>query len=122
MVRTYTSNQTGAIATLLASVIWGLTAHGVGLMLDQTHSIYAVLIAIGWILLPFYVKLVRRAFIVGIYVWIIALCYLAITPSLLRTTLWYAFTEPLYHFTFVVFYLISLVGIYFSYKSYKELK
>jgi hypothetical protein len=50
---------------------------------------------------------------------IVALVGLAAMPG---TPPWYAFTAPVYNFSFVVVYLVGLAGIYFSYRSYKELK
>ncbi|MEM4251815.1 MAG: hypothetical protein QW828_08280, partial [Candidatus Bathyarchaeia archaeon] len=82
-------------------------------------TVFAILTIIAWILVPLYVKRVRWAYIVGIIVIIIALVGLVAMPG---TPSWYAFTTPVYNFSFVVFYLVMLAGIYFSYKSYKELK
>ena len=122
MPKTYTSNQTGAIACLSASLMWALAAHGVGLKLGQTHPVYSLLIIIGWLLLPFIIKLKRHAFIAAIFIWIIAMCYLLITPGLLGTIPWYTFTDPLLHSSFIAWYLVAVLGVYFSYKSWRELQ
>lgn len=122
MPKTYTVNQTGAIACLLATNLWALAAHGTGWMIGQTHPIYSILIAIGWILLPFYIMLKRHAFIAGIFFTVLAMSYLPITPGLLGTMSWYTFTDPLLHSSFIVWYLVAISGVYFAYKSWRELQ
>ena len=123
MAKTYTCNQTGAIAVLLAGALWGLTVMGVnimtGILPSSAAAVYSILVLIAWILIPLYVKLVKSAFIVGVIVNIIILIGIAASPA---PTPWYTFTHPLYNFSFVAFYLIMLAGIYYSYKTYKELK
>ena len=123
MATTYTEHQTGAIATLLAAALWGLTTVGVnimaGIVTGSSNMSYAVIVIIVWILVPLYVKLVRPAFIVGIILSIIGMIGVAASPA---ATPWYAFVNPVYNFSFIVWYLIMLAGIYFSYKSYMELK
>jgi hypothetical protein len=120
--KTYTSNQTGAIACWSAILMWGLTAHGVGWMLNQTTVVYSIILIISWGLLPLYVKLVRQAFIAGIFINVLVMCYLPIVPSALGTVAWYNFPRGLVDFTYVVYYVIALLCIYFSYRSWKELQ
>jgi hypothetical protein len=123
LATTYTVNQTWAIACLLAAALWGLTASGVNIMTEimtaSSNMAYSVLVIIAWILVPLYAKLVRPAFIVGIILSIIAMIGVAVAPTV---TPWYTFTNPVYNFSFVVWYLIMLAGVYFNYKSYMELK
>jgi len=123
LVTNYSANQTWAIACLLASALWGLTATGVNMMTANISSSanmsYVILVTIAWILVPLYAKLVRPAFIVGVILNIIAMIGVAASPA---ATPWYAFTNPVYNFSFIAWYLIMLAGAYFSYKSYQELK
>jgi len=123
LVTSYSSSQTGAIATVLASAFWALTALGVAIMVGRQTAtaltVFAILTVIAWIVVPLYAKRVRWAYIVGIIVIIIALVGLLAMPG---TPPWYMFADPVYNFSFVVFYLVMLAGIYFSYKSYRELK
>lgn len=122
LATTYTSNQTGAIATLLAVALWGLTALGVAIRLEaQTATgltVFSILIIIAWILVPLYVWRVRWAYIVGILTGVTAMGGLLAMPG---TPAWYSFTHPVYHFSYIVFYLLMLASIYFAYKSYQEL-
>lgn len=118
----YTSNQTGAIACLLAIIVWGLTAQGVAISRGISHPVYIILIIIGWILLPLYIKLIRYAFIIGIFVVATAMSYILFLTSLLGTAPWFTFSRGLYDFTYIVFFMISIAAIYFFYKSWKELQ
>ena len=106
MATTYTSNQTWAIACILAAALWGLTATGVNIMTGavtgSSNIAYSVLVIIAWILVPLYAKLVRLAFIVGIILNIIAMIGVAASPA---ATPWYAFTNPVYNFSFIIWYL-----------------
>ena len=110
-----------AIGFAFAFSTWTLTAHAAARMLGLSASVYTIFIIIGWILIPFLIKLVRQAFIIGIFLTAIGLAYLLVTPSLLGTAPWYNFARGLYDFTYVVAYLLGLAGIYFNYKSWKEL-
>ena len=120
--KTYSINQTGAIATILAGATWGLAGVGAAMVIGrQTQAAliaFAVLTVIGWILLPLCIKLVKPMFLVGIIIWVIAFIGLAAMPG---APPWYMFMAPVYSFSFVVFYLIGIAGIYFNYKTYKEL-
>jgi hypothetical protein len=123
LAETYSSSQTGAIAAVLASSLWALTALGASIMVGRQTgaalTVFAILTVIAWILVPLYAKRVRWAYVVGIVIIIIALVGLLAMPG---TPPWYIFSDPVYNFSFVVFYLVMLAGIYFSYKSYKEVK
>ena len=122
MPKTYTSNQTGAIACWSAGIMWAITAHAVGWMLNQTTLVYTILIIISWILLPLYIKLIRQAFIAGIFISVLAMSYLPVTPTLLGTAEWYTFSRGFVDITYLIWYANALLGIYFSYKSWKELQ
>ena len=123
MTKTYTCNQTSAIAALLASALWSLAALGAvittGGLSPTAIIVFGIMTIIAWILVPLYFKLVKPAFIVGTVVIVSALIGLLAMPG---TPPWYAFTTPLYNFSFVVFYIVMLAGLYYSYKTYKELK
>ena len=123
MAKTYTFNQTSAIATALAVLIWAITALGatniIGGQTIIATAIFSILTIIGWIIIPFYFKLVRSAFLMGIILTIISLVGLIAMPG---EPAWYMFTAPLFSFSYIVICLTLLACIYFSYESYKELK
>jgi len=100
----------------------GLTAHAVALMLGLSHYLYTIIVIVLWLLLPFCAKLIRQAFVIGMYVSAVGMAFLLVTPSLMGTAGWYTLSRGLYDFTYVVWYLIALFGMYFSYKSWKELQ
>lgn len=121
LVSTYTSNQTGAIATLLAAALWGLTDLGISVKLDLHSTAMITFIAIFdlliWILVVLYIKRIQPAFLVGIVIGIIAMISFIVTPE----TPWYTFSDPVYDFSSFVAFLFGPAFIYFSYKSYQEL-
>ena len=126
MPKGYTSNQTGAIATLLAGILWGFTIFGVTIkespMAMVAMQVFLVLVIIGWVLVPLYIKRIRLSYIMGIIIMIIVLIGLLVVIPTPSSSPWYLFDTPIYNFSFIIAYLIILASIYFSYKSWKELK
>lgn len=123
MEKNYTTNQTGAIATLVGGNMWALVSLGVTIVYLEASSstimMMSIMLLISWILVPLYAKLIRGSFIVGIVINLIALVALVADPG---EPLWYTFTCVICGIEHVAAYLIALACIYFSYKSYKELK
>ena len=123
MAKTYTCNQTSAIATALSVLIWSILALGItniiGEQIAIATAIFSILTIIGWIIIPLYFKLVRSAFLVGIVIAIIALIGLIAMPG---KPAWYMFTAPVFSLSYIVVCITLLACIYFSYESYKELK
>jgi hypothetical protein len=121
--KSYTSNQTGAIATLVGGNMWALVTLGIIIVyLGETLPsimIMSVMTLIGWILVPLYAKLIKGSFIVGIVLNVLALIALTADPG---TPPWYTFSCVVCGFVHVAAYLIALACIFFSYKVYKELK
>ena len=122
MPRSYTASQTGAIACLFACAMWGLTAHAVALMLGLSHYLYTIIVIVLWILIPFCLKLTRQAFVLGMYMLAVGMAFLLVTPTLMGTAAWYTLARGLYDFTYVVWYLAGSFGVYFCYRSWKELQ
>jgi len=125
LATTYTSNQTGAIATLLASALWVTAATGTAIITgsipESSIAVFGILNIIAWIFVPLYVKRVRWSYIIGIILAIIALLGITIQGSSIPTP-WWTFTSPVYSLSYLASNLIMLAGIYFAYKSYQELK
>jgi len=125
LATTYTSNQTGAIATLLASALWATAATGTAIITgsipESSIAVFGILNIIAWIFVPLYVKRVRWSYIIGIILAIIALLGITIQGSSIPTP-WWTFTSPVYNLSYLASNLIMLAGIYFAYKSYQELK
>ena len=121
MPKTYTFNQTMAIACAFALSMWGLTAHAVSRMQGVIVPLYTVLVIVVWILVPLYIMLIRHAFIAGIFTIVLVMCYLAILPTVMHAIEWYTFARGLMDFTYIIIYIIGFAFIYFAYKSYREL-
>jgi len=121
--KNYTANQIGAIACLLAGSLWAVAAILIILLTDNQAAsslmVFVILEIIDWIGIPLYVKRIRWSYILIIIVWIISLVGFVAMPG---TPPWYMFPQPVFNFSIVIFYLVSIAGIYFSYKSYQELK
>jgi hypothetical protein len=121
--KNYTPNQTGAIATLVGGNMWALVSLGIAVVyLGATLPsimIISIMIIIGWILVPLYAKLIKGSFIVGIIINVLALIALTADPG---TPPWYTFSCVICGFEHVAANLIALSCIFFSYKSYNELK
>ena len=123
LAKNYTVNQIGAIVSLLAGSLWAVTAIVAILLIGSQSAsslmFFVILEIIDWIGIPLYIKRIRWSYIVIIIVWIIGLVGLVAMPG---KPPWYTFYSPIFQFSIIIFYLISIAGIYFSYKSYQELK
>lgn len=121
MPTNYTLNQKGAILTLLFAAIWALVSMGIAIAMELQSVfalvVFAVLTLVAWILVPFYVKKIKVAFIFGIILLISGLIGLFASPG---TPPWYTFTNPISIIKELSFVLDALFGIYFSYKSLRE--
>jgi len=120
---TYTFEETGAIATIFAAALWGLAAIGVGLAFDLISSaeviFFSVLDVIFWASALLYVRRIEWSYLVGIAAQ--ALCIVAMfIPSESWTV--YEFAYPVLDLSAIVLVVILVVGIYFSYISYQNLR
>lgn len=123
LVKTYSCNQTGAIAALFALGVWSISSIATAVILEQfpasTLTAISIMNVIGWALILLYIKLFKPAFIVGIILSVLSLIGFTAMPG---TPPWYSFTTPILSLSKIVAYLVALAIIYFSYKSYKELE
>jgi hypothetical protein len=118
----FSLNQVGALAAIynIALTVHGI--YGTSIQFGFDHFFYAIIIIIAYLLIPFIVKLIKPAFIAGIILLVIAMIYIGIFPSLTSMEPWYIYAPRLYNFAYVIFYSITILGIYFCYETYKELK
>jgi len=129
---TYTNHQVGAISTLLAMLVWGITSQGFEVQVGIIQPIILVPIAIGWILLPLYIKRVKPTFIIGLVISIVILIGFSIThslreraaifPSLSEASPFLIFSASLYYIISSIIYIVMILCIFYSYLTYKELK
>lgn len=121
MATIYSSSQTGT------SALWGIEA--IDWVIIQTVisfspfalTSFAILDLIVWILVPLYAKRVRWSYVVGIVVWIVCIVGIAAMLGTAQIETGYIFGALVHRFSLVIFCFVALVGIYFSYRSYKEL-
>ena len=118
----YTFNQKGAIVTVVLAAIWALLsmiiAIDMGLQSTLALAIFAIMTLIAWVLAPLYLKRIKAAFILGIVLLILGLAGLFASPG---DPPWYTFTNPISIVKQLSFIIDSLAGIYFSFKSFREL-
>ena len=123
MPKNYTVNQIGALACLLAGSLWAIAAILIILLTNSQAAsslmVFVILEIIDWIGITLYIKRIKWSYILIIIVWIISLVGFVVMPG---APPWYMFPQPVFNFSIVIFYLVSIAGIYFSYKSYQELK
>ena len=118
----YTFNQKGAVVTVVFAAIWALLsmiiAIDMGLQSTFALAIFGIMTLIAWVLVPLYIKRVEAAFILGIILLILGLAGLFASPG---DPPWYTFTNPISIVKELSFVIDSLAGIYFSFKSFREL-
>lgn len=129
---TYTNYQVGAISTLLAILVWGITSQGFEAQFGIIQPFILAPIVNGWILLLFYIKRIKPAFIIGLVFSTIILIGFSIThnlreqveifPSLSEATPFSIFSASLYYLVSSIIYTGMILCILFSYLAYKELK
>ena len=78
-----------------------------------------ILDVVAWATVPFYVRRVRMCYLVGIVAPIFGLVGLMAMPG---KPPWYVFSSPIFDLSYVMLYMVGLALLYFSYKSYKELR
>ncbi|MFQ6126559.1 MAG: hypothetical protein ACE5R6_18390 [Candidatus Heimdallarchaeota archaeon] len=120
---TYTFEETGALVTITAAALWGLVAIGVSLAFDLISSaqviLFSVLDLIFWASAVLYVLRIEWSYLVGIAAQAIGIVAMFI-PSEGWTI--YEFAYPVLDFSSIVLVVFLVAGIYFSYKSYQNLR
>jgi len=106
------------LATLLAGSLWAFTVVGASIGV-QDVTFLVILDVVAWVTVPFYIRRVRWSYFVGIVAPIFGLVGFVAVPG---TPPWYAFSSPIFDFSYVILYIVGLALMYFSYKSYKELR
>jgi len=122
MTSKFTLNQKGAVVTVTIAAVWALLsmiiAIDMGLQSTFALTIFAVMTIIAWILIPLYVKRIKAAYFLGVVLLILGLGGLFAS---LGDPAWYTFTVPISIIKELSFVIDSLVGIYFSVKSFGEI-
>ncbi|MHA1959785.1 MAG: hypothetical protein ACW99U_06120 [Candidatus Thorarchaeota archaeon] len=122
--KSYTFEQTGAIGAMFAAAIWGIAAIGgyvaAGQFGDFEVIMFSIFDVVFWITLLLQFRQLKWGFLIGFITQLVGIV-ISIPPT---TTgyVWYSFANPILDFSVVVQVLIMVVGIYFSYMSYKQLE
>lgn len=121
MPSSYTLNQKGAVVTMFFAAIWAfvsmIIAVDMGLQSVIALAIFGVMTLIAWILVPLYIKRIKTSYVLGVVLLVLGLGGLFASPG---DPPWYTFTNPISIVKELSFVIDSLVGIYFSVKSFGE--
>lgn len=119
----YTFNQLGAVAAILVILVWSLASIWLHLATpggaDKTEMTYFGALGIGFLILaPLYLKRVRWSYIAGILL-ILALFMGAGVAAWSRILF---FSWSIYNVSVIIVYIAALVGMFFNYRSFRELQ
>ena len=119
----FTFSQIGAFATLLVLAVWGLTLLWINLVtlsgaMDIEIIYFGTVITMFCVLGPLYLKRVRWSYVAGIGLIIFGFFGELVLAAWNRILY---FSVSVYNLSIILFNIIALAGIYFSYRSYREL-
>lgn len=118
----YTFNQLGATAAILVILVWSLASMWLYLATpggaNKTEMTYFGTLGIGFLMLaPLYWKRVRWSYVAGILL-MLAL-FMGAGVAAWSRILFYSFS--IYNVSVIIVYVAAFVGIFFSYRSFREL-
>ncbi|MCP8317730.1 MAG: hypothetical protein H3Z52_11020 [archaeon] len=122
MWKKYQSAQVFSFGILLALALWGTTAilevishHWIFAETVIEVVLFSVLVALAWISAPLTLRGIKWGFVLAIIMTIVADIGMVVTPN-------GPFTGPFEPYTssYILYYIISTVGLYFYYKGYKS--
>jgi hypothetical protein len=109
----------GSVVTLVIAAVWATVslfiAVEMGLQSAFALIVFVVMTLMVWVLVPFYVKKNRNAFIIGIVLLIAGLTGLFASPG---DPPWYTFSNAVSVVKELIFVLDVFLGVYFSLKYY----
>ena len=119
----FTFSQIGAFATLLVLAVWGLALLAINLVtlsgaMDIEIIFFGTMIIMFSVLGPLYLKRLRCSYVAGIGLIIFGFFGGLVLAAWSRILY---FSVSVYNLSIILFYIIALAGMYFSYRSYKEL-
>jgi len=118
----FTTSQKIALATVTFAALWAIISLVIA-MLMRLQSIFALIIfgfmtLLAWLLVPLYFKRKKAGYISGIILLILGLFGLFASPG---NPAWYTFVNPISIVKELAFVIASIAGIYFSFKSFREI-
>ncbi len=122
MFSKYSLNQKGAFVTVTFAAVWALLSIIIAIEMELQSpialAIFGVMTIIAWVMVPLYFKRVKAAYVLGVVLLVLGLVGLFASPG---DPPWYTFTNPISIVKELSFAIDSLVGIYFSAKSFAEI-
>lgn len=120
----YTFNQMGATFTLMYIQMWAIARYVIADFLGhQRFFPFIPLHLIGWILFILIIKKYRPAYIASIIPNIMAMTAGILVPLTSDVPGWYVLekvSDLLINLSFIIFYPIAILHVYFCYKSFIE--
>lgn len=117
----FTMNQKIVLGTVTFAALWAalslVVATLMGLQSIFALVIFETLTIFAWILIPLYFKQRRVAYILGIILLVVESYGLFAGRG---NPPWYTFVNPISIIKDLLFVLISIAGVYFSYTSFIE--
>jgi len=118
----YSLNQKGAAVTVTFAAVWTLLSMIIAIEMELQSplalAIFGVMTIIAWVLVPLYFKRLKATYVLGAVFLVLGLVGLFASPS---DPPWYTFTNPISIVKELSFVIDSLMGIYFSVKSFAEI-
>lgn len=118
----FTLSQKIALVAVTFAALWAALSLVIATLMGL-QSIFALFIfgfmtLLAWILVPLYFKRKKAGYIFGIVLLILGLFGLFASPG---NPPWYTFTNPISIIKETSFVIVSIAGIWFSYKSLREI-
>ena len=118
----FTKSQKIALVTVTFAALWAALSLAIatlmGLQSIFALSIFGLMTLLAWILVPLYFKRKKAGYTLGITLLIVGLFGLFASPG---SPPWYTFTNPISIVKELSFVIDSIAGVYFSYKSLREI-
>jgi hypothetical protein len=108
--------------TVTLAAVWALLSMIIAIEMELQSTIalaiFGVRTIIAWVLVPLYFKRVKAAYVLGAVLLVLGSVGLVASPG---NPAWYTFTNPISIVKEFSFVIDSLMGIYFSVKSFAEI-
>jgi hypothetical protein len=117
----FTTSQKLALVTVTFAALWATLSLVMATLMDLQSTfaltIFGFMTLLAWILIPLYFKRKKAGYILGTVLLILGLFGLFASPG---NPAWYTSTNPISIVKELSFFIDSISGVYFSYKSFRE--
>jgi len=115
------TSQKIALVTMTFAALWAALSIVIATLMNLQSkfalTIFGFMTILAWILIPLYLKRKKGAYVLGIGLLILGLFGLFASPG---NPAWYTFVNPVSIVKELSFNINSIFGVYFSYKSFRE--